>query len=133
MSLRAPQFGKRSERRDDPLDGFTIPVDRSGSVPPKAEASPKPAWRPPEGVQTFASIGIAEARTLVGRDAILREDPYFGRRGRIKEVVPDPEYGFLVLLIIYKRDRTPGIGWEVLDKPGALGRAYWPPGKVEFV
>ena len=85
----------------------------------------------PPANATFAALTIAQARGLIGRDAILRDGKYFGRRGLIKAILPDAAAGFLVLVLVYKRDRV-GRRWELLEKPCDLARAYWEPGKVEI-
>jgi len=70
---------------------------------------------------------FAAAERLVGRDVIIRDDPCFGRAGRVKRVIPDETFGFLVLVDLYK----PGKRGEFLDRPGIGARTYWQPGKIE--
>lgn len=83
---------------------------------------------------TLADYSAREAVSLAERrpHVILRDDPYFGRRGYLKRVIPDDEHGFLALVIIFKRDPNRAGVWEELLKPGPMATAYWPPGKVEL-
>lgn len=82
---------------------------------------------------TAADYSIGEARLLIGRDAILRDDPYFGRRGLIKDVIPDADHGFLVLVLVYKRRPNSFGKWEELHCPPPNARRFWPPGRVQVL
>lgn len=92
-----------------------------------AEALSRAMSRTPTPAPTAADYSFDEARReLVGRDAILREGPLFGRTGLIKGVIADAEHGFLVLVMVYKHGTR-----VMMDKPPPDARAYWPPGKVQ--
>lgn len=80
---------------------------------------------------TFADMTYAEAVRRIGHDAVIRDDPYFGRRGRVKRVIPDEAHGFLVLVLVYRTKRFVCEPWVELDRPPPDARKYWQPGKVE--
>jgi len=93
----------------------------------------KEPWRPPADARTFADLTIDEARRRVGRDAIVRDDPYFGRRGLVKKVIPDPKHGFLVAVAVYKRLPNAAGKWEDLHNPPPEARRFLVPERVEMI
>lgn len=80
----------------------------------------------------FSNLSFAEASRKVGSHAIIRDDPYFGRRGLVKRVIADESHGFLVLVLLFKTYRVRG-NWELLDRPPPDARKYWQPGRVELL
>lgn len=129
---------RRERAKEDPFAGLTrdaLSKDRPASEEafrgPYEAVPADPPPGPPPGARTLADFSLAEARHLVGRDAIVREDPMFGRRGRIAEVLPDGG-GYLVLVMIYKRTKDRAGRFVPMDKPPPDARRYWLPGKVEL-
>lgn len=138
----------RHKKPRDPLDGFTIPVDRSGpvldhvAVVSEREADSihtrivDKAWSPPVTAVTFSEYGIEAARRLCASkpQVIIREDPMFGRRGYAREVLADPAAprGYLVLVIAYASRKDTSGRWVEPVKPKSCDRQYWAPTKVEF-
>lgn len=95
--------------------------------------TPASKWEPPADRATFAGFSIEEARGYVGRDAIIREDPYFGRRGLVKKIIPDAAAGFLVAVHVYKRVPNAWGKWEELHNAPPESRKFLEPGRVEIV
>ena len=81
-----------------------------------------------DDIVTHLDINAARRR-LLGRDAILRAGRYFGKTGRISDVIPDPKHGYLILVKIYKKG-APGVFSEFMTNDA---RTYWPPENVEMV
>ena len=102
---------------EGPLERRTVPA---ASIPP------------PDGAATFEGLSFAEALRRVGTDAIVREDPYFGRRGIVKKVIRDEKAGFLVAVHIYKRAKNCRGKWEELHNPPSDARKFLAPGRVEI-
>lgn len=94
---------------------------------------PQPRWVPPEGATTAAAYTFEEARRLlIGKDAIVRDDPYFGRRGIIKKIIADERCGFLVAVHVYKRTPERSGKWEELSNAPPDARKFLEPGRVEI-
>ncbi len=91
------------------------------------DASALPAWRPPGDKRTMDGMTIEDARGWIGRDVIVRDDPNFGKRGRIVKVIADPEHGFLAAVAVYRWERG---AWVI---PTERGPAHLlRPGRMEI-
>lgn len=102
-------------------------------LPGLSHVDAKPCWQPPTGAKTFAGLTIGEALLQVGRDAIVRDDPYFGRRGIVKKIIADAEHGFLVAVHVYAPKKDWRGLWVDMHKPPPAARKFLAPGRVEII
>jgi hypothetical protein len=92
----------------------------------RAEAS-SAAWHPPEGKLTMQGLTIEEARRRIGRDVIVRDDPNFGKRGRIVKVIADADHVFLAAVAVYRWERG---AWVMPIERGPA--RFLKPGRIEL-
>lgn len=125
------------ERPRDPLDGFVlshVAVVEASPDPNYGISPSKPKWSPPPEATTFASLGreAAERAAKAKAHVVVREDPMFGRRGYVKEVIDDAENGFLILVVVFAVRKTIREPWKEYHNAPPDARRYWSPGKVEL-
>jgi hypothetical protein len=93
----------------------------------EAFGAPPKTWQPPEGKNTMDGMTFAAATRWIGRDVIVRDDPNFGKRGRIVKVIADADHGFLAAIAIYRWERG---AWVMPIERGPA--RFLRPGRIEL-
>jgi hypothetical protein len=131
------RISKGASRPTDPFDDLSRELRGRPTEAAFPEGHPRtpaePKWSPPEGATTFATLGRSEADRAAAarRHVIVREDPMFGRRGYVREVIPDADHGFLILVIVFAIRKRSDEPWKEYHNPPPDARRYWRPDKVE--